>query len=89
MSEDCFVFCKDEFCVPVTKMEPVESIQFIIDDFIKKAVTFCIYEEGEKCEIWRLVEPEDCAKIKKENEYAKPDRLYINGNQINQYEFRG
>lgn len=79
MSEDCYVFCKEDFCVPVTKMEETDSIQFIIDDFIQKKITFCIYEEGEKCEIWRLVEPTDCSKIKKDNEYAKPHKLYING----------
>jgi len=37
----------------------------IIDDFIKKGVTFCIDGEGESWEIWREVEEEDSDKIKK------------------------
>ncbi len=88
MSEDCFVFCKEEFCVPVTKMEPTESIQFIINEFVQKAITFCIYEEGDKCEIWRIVEPEDCIKIKKENEYTRPNKLFVKGAPVEYYIFK-
>lgn len=85
MKEGHFVFYRKDFCVPVTKMEPKESVVFIIDDFIKKGITFCIYEEEENCEIWRLVEENDSQKIIKENEFDKPTHLYVNGEKIDAF----
>ncbi|MBN1948466.1 MAG: hypothetical protein JW784_01860, partial [Candidatus Cloacimonetes bacterium] len=63
MKKGKFIYDRKKFCVPVTKAEPLNSIQFIIDDFIKKGITFCIDGEGDSWEIWRMVEEGDSDKI--------------------------
>lgn len=83
---DVYVYDRKKFCVPVTKAEPLESIQFIVDDFVKKGITFCIDGEGESCEIWREVEEEDSDKIKKSGTPEKPQILYVEGKKVEEYE---
>jgi hypothetical protein len=63
-------------------MEPKETVEFIIQEFVKKGITFCIYEEDENCEIWRLVEETDSQKIIKDNEFGKPTHLYVDGEKV-------
>jgi hypothetical protein len=82
---EAYIYDRKKFCVPVTKAEPLESIQFIIDDFIKKGITFCIDGEGENWEIWREVEEEDSDKIKKSGSPEKPAYLYVDGKKIEVY----
>ena len=65
MTKGKYVYDRKKFCVPVTKAEPLTSIQFIIDNFIGKKITFCIDGEGESWEIWRYVEDADSDKIKR------------------------
>ncbi|MCD4827983.1 MAG: hypothetical protein K8R90_00950 [Candidatus Cloacimonetes bacterium] len=83
---DSFVYDKKSFCIPVTKAEPLDSIQFIIDDFTRKGVTFCIDGDGEQWEIWRLVEDNDSDKIKKTGMPTHPKLLYINGEKVPAFE---
>ena len=68
-----------KFCVPVTKIGPLENIQFIIDDFIEKKVTFCVDGSEDRWEVWRLEEEGDSDKIKKKDYPRKPKFLYIKG----------
>jgi hypothetical protein len=86
MKKELYHYDRKKFCVPVTKAEPLNSIQFIIDDFIKKQITFCIDGEGESWEIWRLVEDNDSDKIKKNGSPENPKYLYLEGVQITDYE---
>ena len=86
MKKELYHYDRKNFCVPVTKAEPLNSIQFIIDDFIKKQITFCIDGEGESWEIWRLVEDSDSDKIKKNGSPEKPKYLYVEGEQVTEYE---
>lgn len=81
-----YVYDHKKFCVPVTKAEPLSAIQFIIDDFIKKKITFCIDGEGESWEIWRLVEEDDNDKIKKSGTPTHPKELYVNGEKVDDYD---
>ena len=81
-----YVYERKKFCVPVTKAEPLSSIQFIIDDFVNKKVTFCIDGEGESWEIWRLVEDNDSDKIKKNGSPENPKILYSKGRKIKEFE---
>jgi len=81
-----YVYDSEKFCVPVTKAEPLESIRFIIEDFKKKKVTFCIDGEGEAWEIWRLVEEDDNDKIKKKGAPAHPAYLYVDGEEVTDYD---
>ena len=77
-----FLYDKKNFCIPVTKAEPLESIQFIIDDFVKKTVTFCVDGEGDQWEIWRHVEENDNDKIKKTGMPLRPKMLYVDGSKL-------
>ncbi len=86
MKKEKYFYERKKFCVPVTKAEPLNSIQFIIDDFVKKRITFCIDGEGESWEIWRLVEDSDSDKIKKNGSPEKPKYLYIEGENIENFE---
>lgn len=81
-----YVYDHKKFCVPVTKAEPLLAIQFIIDDFIKKKITFCIDGEGESWEIWRLSEESDNDKIKKSGTPKNPKELYVEGNKIEDFD---
>ncbi len=86
MSENKYVYRKKEFCIPVTKAEPLNAIQFIINDFVRKEVTFCIDGEEDQWEIWRLVEEDDSDKIKKNGMPSNPKYLYVDGIKIEEYE---
>lgn len=86
MVKEKYVYERKKFCVPVTKAEPLSSIQFIIDDFVNKKVTFCIDGEGESWEIWRLVEDNDSDKIKKNGSPENPKLLYSEGKKIKEFE---
>lgn len=86
MAKDVYVYDRKKFCVPVTKAEPLNSIQFIIDDFINKKVTFCIDGEGESWEIWRYVEEDDSDKIKKSGTPENPKYLYVEGVEVKEFE---
>ena len=77
-----YVYDRKKFCVPVTKAEPLSSIQFIIDDFINKGLTFCIDGADETWEIWRCAEENDSDKIKKGGTPENPKYLYVNGEKI-------
>lgn len=78
-SEEKYVYVAKKFCVPVTKIGTLESIQFVIDDFIEKKVTFCVDGSGERWEVWRIEEEGDSDKIKKKDFPRKPKFLYIKG----------
>lgn len=86
MKKGKFIYDRKKFCVPVTKAEPLNSIQFIIDDFIKKGITFCIDGEGDSWEIWRMVEEGDSDKIKKTGTPQKPKFLYVDGIRLEEFE---
>ncbi len=77
-----YVYDRKKFCIPVTKAEPLSSIQFIIEDFISKKITFCIDGAGESWEIWRYVEDADSDKIKKNGPPENPKFLYVEGEEI-------
>lgn len=81
-----YVYDKKLFCIPVTKAEPLNSIQFIINDFIDKKVTFCVDGEDDQWEIWRLVEENDNDKIKKPGMPSHPKILYVEGKKIEDFE---
>ena len=85
MSKEKFVYNPKDFCIPVTKAEPLDSIQFIIDDFKKKKVTFCVDGDGDYWEIWRLVEDKDNEKIKKVGAPKHPKMLYVEGEKVEDY----
>jgi hypothetical protein len=85
MSSNNFVYERKKFCVPVTKAEPLNSIQFIIEDFIEKGITFCIDGKGESWEIWRLEEEGDLDKIKKIGSPEKPKFLYVQGEKVEEF----
>ena len=86
MNKAKYVYDHKKFCVPVTKAEPLNSIQFIIDDFIRKQITFCIDGEGESWEIWRHVEDSDSDKIKKNGSPENPKYLYVEGEKIDVFD---
>lgn len=81
-----FVYDKKLFCIPVTKAEPLSSIQFIINDFIRKRITFCIDGDDDQWEIWRLVEEEDSDKIKKTGMPNNPKILYVEGEKVEEFD---
>jgi len=81
-----YVYDRTKFSVPVTKAEPLNSIQFIIDDFINKKISFCVDGEGDYWEIWRVAEENDSEKIKKKGSPEKPKLLYVEGEKIEEYE---
>jgi hypothetical protein len=80
-SEEKYEYDAKNFCVPVTKIGPLESIQFIIDDFIEKKVTFCVDGNDDRWEVWRLEEEGDSDKIKKKDFPEKPKFLYVKGRE--------
>ncbi len=82
MPKEKYVYDRKKFCIPVTKAEPLSSIQFIIDDFIEKKITFCIDGEGESWEIWRYVEDNDSDKIKKKR-YPRNSQIPLCGRKGN------
>ncbi len=86
MAKEKYLYERKKFCVPVTKAEPLNSIQFIIDDFMKKKITFCIDGKGETWEIWRLVDDGDSDKIKKTGTPIKPKYPYVEGEEIKEFE---
>jgi len=81
-----YVYDRKKFCIPVTKAEPLESIQFIVDEFKKKKITFCVAGEGESWELWRHVEDGDDDKIKKGGSPPTPNFLYVDGENTEEYE---
>ena len=81
-----YIYDNEKFCVPVTKAEPLASIQFIIEDFKQKKITFCIDGEGEAWEIWRYVEEGDSDKIKKKGAPEDPKYLYVDGAKVTVYD---
>jgi len=85
MGKEKYVYDRKKFCVPVTKAEPLNSIQFIIEDFINKGVTFCIDGEDETWEIWRFVEDSDSDKIKKNGTPENPKYLYVEGEKLEEF----
>jgi len=86
MKKEKYVYNSKNFCVPVTKAEPLSSIQFIIDDFINKKLSFCVDGTGESWEIWRIVEENDNDKIKKSGSPENPKYLYIDGKLIEKFD---
>lgn len=85
MTKDKYIYDRKKFCVPVTKAEPLTSIQFIIDNFVSKKITFCIDGAGESWEIWRYVEDNDSDKIKKNGPPESPKILYVEGEEIKDF----
>jgi len=71
-----------KFCIPVTKTEPRDSIQFIIDDFIEKGLSFCVDGSGNRWEIWRAAEEDDRDEIKKKGAPLRPKELYVEGERV-------
>eukprot|EP00831_Metopus_contortus_P055606 TRINITY_DN47121_c0_g1_i1.p2 TRINITY_DN47121_c0_g1~~TRINITY_DN47121_c0_g1_i1.p2 ORF type:complete len:132 (+),score=16.38 TRINITY_DN47121_c0_g1_i1:85-480(+) len=45
------IYEKKKFCIPVTKAEPFEAIQFIVEDFCDKGISFCVDGMDEQWEI--------------------------------------
>ncbi|MCK4312888.1 MAG: hypothetical protein KAW88_09155 [Candidatus Cloacimonetes bacterium] len=86
MAKEKYIYDRKKFCIPVTKAEPLNSIQFIIDDFKNKKITFCIDGEGESWEIWRHVEDNDSDKIKKSGPPVEPKYLYVEGEEIKEFD---
>ncbi len=80
-----FIYDREMFTVPVTKAEPLRDIQFIIDDFIEKKITFCVDGAGQSWQLWRKVEDGDSEKIKKKGSPAQPLHLYVDGEKIEKY----
>ena len=71
------------FSIPVTKTEPLESIQFIINDFIKKKISFVVDGKGTKWEIWRHEFENDPDNIKKKKGIpSNPKLVYIEGEEV-------
>jgi hypothetical protein len=80
--EEKYIYEPEKFCVPVTKIGPLENIQFIIDEFIRKKVTFCVDGDKDKWEVWRMEEEEDSDKIKKKDFPHHPKFVYIKGKLV-------
>ena len=74
-----YVYDAKKFCVPVTKISSLESIQFSIDNFIEKKVTFCVDGSKDRWEVWRMEEEGDSNKIKKKDYPRRPKYLYVKG----------
>ncbi|RLC48967.1 MAG: hypothetical protein DRH57_01125 [Candidatus Cloacimonadota bacterium] len=77
-----YVYDPKNFCIPVTKLEPLEAIQFVIDDFVKKEVTFCIDGDGDRWEIWRIAYEDDRDTIKRKNSPKSPKYVYVKGKKV-------
>ena len=82
MAKDSFVFKGEDFCIPVTKAEPLKEIDFIIKDFVVKKLTFCLVRREELWETWRLRIEGDTDKIYKEGAPTKPDILFVEGIEV-------
>ncbi|MCD6329644.1 MAG: hypothetical protein J7M10_04715 [Candidatus Cloacimonetes bacterium] len=82
VTDEKYLYDAKKFCVPVTKIGSLESIQFVIDDFIEKKVTFCVDGSDDRWEVWRIEEEGDSDKIKKKDYPRKPKFLYINGKKL-------
>ncbi len=82
MTKGKYVYDRKKFCIPVTKAEPLSAIQFIVDNFIVKKITFCVDGKGESWEIWRYAEDADSDKIKKNCPPENPKYLYVEGEEI-------
>ncbi len=85
MENGVYIYQKEKFCVPVTKAEPLDEIQFIVEDFQKKKVTFCIEGSDNHWEIWRVEEEDDSEKIKKTGMPEHPNYLYVDGILTEEY----
>ncbi len=81
-TDEKYLYDAKKFCVPVTKIGSLESIQFVIDDFIDKKVTFCVDGSDDRWEVWRIEEEGDSDKIKKKDYPRKPKFLYIDGEKL-------
>ena len=77
-----YVYNSKDFCIPVTKQGPLEAMQFVIDDFIKKHVTFCIDGEGSHWEIWRTADENDRNEIKRKESPKNPKYVYVKGKKV-------
>lgn len=80
------VYNKNEYCVPVTKSATMEEIEFIIEDFLKKKVTFCIGKTKTGYEIWRKEESGDIDNIKKRGSPEKPVQIFVEGEKADEIE---
>ncbi len=85
MKKGPYTYYKVKFCIPVTKAEPLDSIQFIIDDFKRKKVTFCLEEKDNLWEIWRIEEETDNDKIKKDGMPEHPKKLFVDGLEVDNF----
>ncbi|MBC8525802.1 MAG: hypothetical protein ISS28_01490 [Candidatus Cloacimonetes bacterium] len=81
-TKEKYIYDAELFCVPVTKISPLENIQFVIDEFIRKKITFCVDGSGDRWEVWRIEEKGDSDKIKKKDYPRKPKFLYVKGKKI-------
>ena len=79
------IYEKKKFCIPVTKAEPFEAIQFIVEDFCNKGISFCVDGVDEQWEIWRMEEPGDIPNIKKKDMPVSPKYLYVNGKLVEKF----
>ncbi len=86
MKKSLYTYEHKRFSVPVTKAGPLTSIQFIVEDFINKKLTFCVDGQGDSWEIWRIEEDGDIDKIKKTGSPESPKYLYVEGVLITDYE---
>lgn len=77
-----YLYDARKFCVPVTKITSLESVQFVIDSFKKKELNFCVDGSDDRWEIWRMEEDEDSDKIKKKDFPKKPKFVYVNGEEV-------
>ncbi|MEA2104622.1 MAG: hypothetical protein U9P79_08295 [Candidatus Cloacimonadota bacterium] len=80
--EERYLYDAQKFCVPVTKITSLESIQFVIDGFRKKKISFCVDGSDERWEVWRMEEEGDSEKIKKRDYPQKPKFVYIDGEDV-------
>jgi hypothetical protein len=80
--EERYLYDAQKFCVPVTKITTLESVQFVIDSFKHKKISFCVDGSDDRWEIWRMEEEGDSEKIKKKEYPRKPKFIYINGEEV-------
>jgi hypothetical protein len=86
MKNKTIAFHKKSFNVPVTKRLDKESLMFVIKDFKRKKISFCIYDfvklGNNVIEIWRKTDKNDLDQIKKAVPNKAPSELYLNGKKI-------